>query len=77
VTPNQCRAARELLRWTEQDLASRAGVRTGTAMYFELGRGRSNRSTVGALRAALEAAGVEFIAENGGGPGVRLRKTAE
>ena len=30
--------------------------------------------TLGALRAALEAAGVEFIAENGGGAGVRLRK---
>jgi hypothetical protein len=26
------------------------------------------------IRAALEAAGVEFIDENGGGPGVRLRK---
>jgi hypothetical protein len=31
-------------------------------------------STVAALRKALESAGVEFIDENGGGPGVRLRK---
>jgi hypothetical protein len=29
---------------------------------------------IAAIRAALEAAGVEFIAENGGGPGVRLKK---
>lgn len=43
-------------------------------MYFEVVRGRSKRSTVAALRAALEAAGVEFIVENGEGPGVRLRK---
>jgi hypothetical protein len=35
----------------------------------------SNHSTLGALRTALEAAGVEFVPENGGGPGVRLKKS--
>jgi len=34
----------------------------------------AHMSTVAALRKALEAAGVEFIDENGGGPGVRLRE---
>lgn len=35
---------------------------------------RSTNADAIAVRAALEGAGVEFIAENGGGPGVRLKK---
>ena len=37
----------------------------------------SNDQAVQAIRAALEAAGVEFIAQNGGGPGVRLKQPSQ
>jgi hypothetical protein len=44
-----------------------------TLLRFETGQGETRSETLAAIRAALEAAGVEFIAENGGGAGVRLR----
>ncbi|MBF0561743.1 MAG: helix-turn-helix domain-containing protein [Alphaproteobacteria bacterium] len=59
-----------------RELAVLANVSTNTVTRLE--RGEELRDgTMQAIRAALEAAGVEFIAENGGGPGVRLRKAAE
>ena len=65
--------ARAALKIGVRDLATAAGVSPDTVARLE--RGEELRpSTVEAIRAALEAAGVEFIAENGGGPGVRLRK---
>lgn len=45
-----------------------------TLSRFEDGEGAPRPATIAAIRTALEAAGVEFIAENGGGAGVRLRK---
>jgi len=45
-----------------------------TIRQLEAGIHAPRRSTIDVVRRALEAAGVEFIAENGGGPGVRLRK---
>ncbi|MCA0272392.1 MAG: helix-turn-helix domain-containing protein [Proteobacteria bacterium] len=57
-----------------RELAEASGVSPNTVARLE--RGEDLReSTVAAIRAALETAGVEFIAENGGGAGVRLRKT--
>jgi len=56
-----------------RDLAAAAQVSTNTITRLERGEALHPR-TLAAIRAALEAAGVEFIAENGGGPGVRLRK---
>ncbi|SNX74851.1 helix-turn-helix protein [Cereibacter ovatus] len=73
VTSAQIRAARGLLNWTVRDLAERSGVHRNTVTRIETettGPGHS----VAAIRAALEAAGVEFIAENGGGAGVRMAK---
>lgn len=56
-----------------RELADEAGVSPNTIARLE--RGEDLReSTVAAIKAALEAAGVEFIPENGGGAGVRLRK---
>ena len=56
-----------------RELAELAGISPNTVSRLE--RGEDLRpATVAAIRAALEAAGVEFIAENGGGAGVRLRK---
>ncbi len=69
----QCRAARALIGWSTQQLASHAEVGVNTVNRFEGGQD-ARMSSVDAIRRALEAAGVIFIAENGEGPGVRLRK---
>jgi transcriptional regulator with XRE-family HTH domain len=69
--------ARAALEITIADLAERAGVAPNTISRFEAGKTAPIAATVAVLQAALEAAGVEFIAKNGGGPGVRLKKRAE
>ncbi len=66
--------ARAALQWTLEGLASRAGVHRNTISNIETGKFKGDFESLLAIRAALEAGGVEFIAENGGGPGVRLRK---
>src|SRR3984957_15752523 len=73
VTPAQCRAARGLLDWSQQDLADRAGVGIVTVRQLEGGDTQPRRATLEVIRSALESAGIEFIDANGGGPGVRLR----
>jgi transcriptional regulator with XRE-family HTH domain len=75
VKPAQVRMARAALNWSLADLAAAAGVHRNTISNFETGRYAGSEEALRAIRAALESAGVEFIAENGGGPGVRLRKT--
>lgn len=74
ITPEQCRAARALLNWSQPDLAEAAGTSRGTIANFELGTRVPHANNLEEIRAALEAAGIGFIPENGGGPGVRLRK---
>ena len=74
ITPSQCRAARGLLDWTQQELADAARIGVATVRLFEGDAAESRQATLAVLRQAFELAGVEFIAENGGGPGVRLRK---
>ena len=74
LTPNQCRAGRALIELSRQKLAASARVAERTIADFEAGRREPINSTKAAIRSALEAAGVEFIPENGGGAGVRLRK---
>ena len=69
----QLRAARALLNWTVRDLADRAGVDRDTVARAETDA-TAPGPAVPKLVKALEAAGVEFIAENGDGPGVRLRR---
>ena len=75
MTGNQLRAARSLKGWTQAQLAEAAGLSVPTVKRAE-GSGAipASEESISAIRAALEAAGIEFIAENGGGPGVRLRK---
>ncbi len=72
----QVKAARALLGWSAHDLAKAAGVSYPTVARLEAGDGalRGRKATAEAIRTALEAAGIRFIAENGGGPGVRLAK---
>ena len=74
ITPEQSRAARGLLDWNQQDLAREAGVGIVTVHQLEAGTSQPRRATLQVIKRAFEKAGVEFIDENGGGPGVRLRK---
>lgn len=74
ITPAQCRAARALIDWSQQQLADAAKVGVVTIRQFEGGASAPRNATLTVIRAALEAAGVIFVAENGEGPGVRLRK---
>ena len=73
MTPEQCKMARAGLSLGVRELADMAKVSTNTITRFE-GGGLLKERTLDAIRAALESAGVEFIQENDGGPGVRLRK---
>jgi transcriptional regulator with XRE-family HTH domain len=73
ILPIQSRMARAALGMGVRDLAAAAKVSIDTVARFERGDELKER-TIDALRSALEAAGIEFIEENGGGPGVRLQK---
>lgn len=73
ITPAQCRAARALIEWSQTDLAKAASVGLSTVRAFENGLRFPITNNLAAIRAALEAAGVQFIPENGGGAGVRLK----
>ncbi|MCW5692492.1 MAG: helix-turn-helix transcriptional regulator [Pseudolabrys sp.] len=74
ITAAQCRAARGLLDWTQQALANASGVGVVTIRQIESAVTEPRRATLQAIQLALQDAGVEFIAENGGGAGVRLKK---
>ncbi len=74
MTPAQCRAARSLIDLSQDQLATLATVSVTTLRNFERGATVPMTNNMSAIRTALEAAGVEFIDENGGGAGVRLRK---
>lgn len=74
MTPAQARAARALIGMTQPDLAIAASVGLSTVVDFERERRIVAQPSVDSIRKALEGAGVEFIAENGGGAGVRLKR---
>ena len=62
---NQCRAARALLDWTQDQLAEAAGVGVSTVKLFEAGKRQPMRQNLEAMRRALEGAGVRFIGDTG------------
>ncbi len=74
ISAEQCRAARALLNWSQQELADRAGVGIVTLRQLEAGVNEPRRATLEVVKRALESAGVSFIDENGAGAGVRLTK---
>ena len=61
MTPRQCKAARVLLDWSQDDLAERSGVSVSTIRNFEQRKRRTYAPNLAALRRAFEAAGVEFL----------------
>ena len=76
LTSRQIRAARALLGWTAEDLAKKATLGLATIRRAELAADTTSMTAANdlAVRRALEAAGIEFIDEDGGGPGVRMRR---
>jgi DNA-binding XRE family transcriptional regulator len=72
MTPGQCRAARSLLKWTQDDLAAKAEVSVITVRSFEGEKSQPRRVTLASMQRVLESAGVEFIPG-----GARLREAAD
>jgi len=76
ISSAQVRAARALLRWTALDLAHASKVGVATIRRAEVVEGQLpvTLPNEASIRRALEAAGIEFIEDNGGGEGVRFKK---
>ncbi len=76
ITSSQIRAARALIKWSAKKLADEAGIGISTVQRMEKYDGVPSGSTrnLNLIETTLEKAGVEFIPENGGGEGVRIRK---
>ena len=74
LTAGQIRGARGFVGWSARELAEAAKLGLSTVQRAEAGGGIT-AANMSAVRAALEAAGIEFIPENGGGAGVRMRKS--
>jgi hypothetical protein len=77
LTAAQCRAGRALIEWSQAQLSQSASIDLQTVADFEKRFRAPDETTRRRLRAALEAAGVVFISENGGGAGARLRFSRE
>jgi predicted transcriptional regulator len=77
LTTRQIKAARALLGWSQGDLAHHSSISEPTIARLESidGQIAGRPKTSEKIRGALEKAGIQFIDENGGGPGVRLRKS--
>jgi transcriptional regulator with XRE-family HTH domain len=67
--------ARAALNWTVRDLAEATGLHRNTITNIEVGRYGGDPETLAALESVLKRAGIDFIDENGGGAGVRLKKS--
>lgn len=77
ISPWQSRGARAILGWTREQLAKASGVSNATLADFEAGKRTPYDRTLVDVRRALEAAGLEFIPENGGGAGIRFRNRTD
>ena len=67
ITPAQCRGARGLLKWRQEDLAEKSEVSIVTVRNFENEKTQPHKGTLVLLRDTLEKAGIAFLDENGGG----------
>jgi transcriptional regulator with XRE-family HTH domain len=66
--------ARAALNWTVRDLAEATGLHRNTINNIEVGRYTGDAKSLELIERVLRRAGIEFIDENGGGPGVRMRR---
>ena len=73
ITPRQIRAARALLGWSQQQLADKAIISLNAVARLEKGKVDSRLSTLTAIQKALTKAGIEFLAADAKGEGLRLR----
>ena len=73
ISSAQCRAARALLEWTQQELADAAKIGNATIRNFESGKSTPQSATLRILAQALEAAGIDFIDDERGEGVVKLR----
>jgi transcriptional regulator with XRE-family HTH domain len=73
ISAVQLKAARQVLGWSQDDVANASGVSTETVVYFGLGKHRASAVDLSDIKRALEAAGVEFV-EIAGAVGVKLRE---
>jgi transcriptional regulator with XRE-family HTH domain len=76
MTPEQCRAARGWLGWSQSDLAERAGIAKNTVHGFESGQRHLTRNNVAAMRRALEEAGIWLVFDKNGAAAGILRQDA-
>ena len=74
ITPEQIRGARAMLNMKQADLAKAANISTAALHNIERETAIPRAATSASIQRALEDAGAQFIPENGGGAGVRLRK---
>ena len=74
LTSAQCRAARALLAWTQQELADQARVGVQTIRLFEGEHTIPRRATLQVIQRAFEEAGIDLIDPDEGGAGVRFRR---
>jgi transcriptional regulator with XRE-family HTH domain len=78
MSPEQCRAARGWLEWTQQELARRAGVGLSTVRDFEKGERIPIPNNLAAMRRAIEAAGVRLLVRpNGTAAGIEINDPGE
>jgi len=77
ISVQQCRAARAMLGWSQGDLAEAAAVSRTTIVDFERSIRIPHRNNLAAIRRAFETAGIEFLAENGGGAGLRFARRSD
>jgi transcriptional regulator with XRE-family HTH domain len=71
LLPEQCRAGRAILTWSQADLAAKSGVQSKTIADFEIGKRTPIGGNLFAIQRAFETAGLAFV--NGGEPGVKRR----
>ncbi len=72
LSPEQCRAARAWLGWSQDDLAKRARIGVSTLKDFETGKRAPMRNNIEAIRSALEGAGIQMIFDEMRPVGVRV-----
>jgi DNA-binding XRE family transcriptional regulator len=77
ISVQQCRAARAMLGWSQGDLAEAAAVSRTTIVDFERSIRIPHRNNLAAIRRAFETAGIAFLAENGGGAGLRFARRSD